>query len=214
MNREKGQTSAEERWNVITHGFGFILALFGSYFLLKGSLHQGIHLRFISDLIYCTGLLTLYLASTLYHSAKNQLRKKRLNVFDHSAIYLLIAGTYTPITLLAIRGVWGMVILSIVWMTALAGIILKLYFTGRYPRISTATYVIMGWVIIIAVKPLINSMILPGLLWLLAGGIFYTFGAMLYQRKSMNFNHVIFHIFVILGSLCHYIVILKYTCSM
>ena len=211
MNQEKTQTPEEERWNVITHAFGFILALVGSYFLLKDSLSEGLHLRFTSDLIYCTGLLTLYLASTLYHSAKNQVRKKRLNVFDHSAIYLLIAGTYTPITLLVIGGIWGMVILCIVWITAFIGIVLKLYFTGRYPRISTATYVIMGWVILIAVKPLINSMISSGLLWLLAGGLFYTFGAILYQRKSMNYNHVIFHVFVILGSLCHYIVILNYS---
>jgi len=211
MNQEKVQTSEEERWNVITHAFGFILALFASYFLLKNSLSQGIHIRFTSNLIYCIGLLTLYLASTLYHSAKNPVRKKRLNIFDHSAIYLLIAGTYTPITLLAIGGIWGIVILSIVWITAIIGIILKLYFTGRYPGFSTATYVIMGWVIIIAIKPLINSMILPGLLWLLAGGLFYTLGAILYQRKSMKYNHVIFHIFVILGSLCHYIVILSYT---
>ena len=171
---------------------------------------EGIHLRFISYLVYCMGLLTLYLASTLYHGAKDPGRKKRLNIFDHSAIYLLIAGTYTPISLLSIRGFWGYLILVIVWIIAIAGITLKLYFTGRYPRISTATYVLMGWVIVIAIKPLINSMVLPGLLWLLAGGVFYTVGAVLYQRKSVKYNHVIFHIFVLMGSLCHYIVILKY----
>ena len=211
MNQEKLQTSEEERLNTITHALGFILALFASLFLLKDSLREGFHLRFISNLVYCAGLLTLYLASTLYHSAKNQERKRKLNIFDHSAIYLLIAGTYTPITMLTIKGLWGLVILVIVWSIAAVGIILKLYFTGRYPKLSTATYVLMGWVIIIAIKPLITSMVLPGLLWLLAGGIFYTFGAALYQRKSMKFNHVIFHVFVILGSLCHYIVILNYT---
>ena len=211
MNSEIEQTPEEERLNVITHAFGFIIAFFASIFLLYNGFKEGIHLKFISYLVYCIGLLTLYLASTLYHGATNPKRKKLLNIFDHSAIYLLIAGTYTPITLLSIKGVWGLAILLTVWATALFGIILKLYFTGRYQKISTVTYVLMGWVIIIAIKPLINSMVLPGLMWLLAGGLFYTFGAALYQRKSMKYNHVIFHIFVLLGSLCHYMVILNYT---
>jgi hemolysin III len=101
-------------------------------------------------------------------------------------------------------------ILWIVWGIATTGIVLKLYFTGRYPKISTTTYVLMGWLIVIAIKPLIDSMILPGLLWLLAGGICYTFGAILYQRKSMKYNHVVFHVFVLMGSLCHYIVVYNY----
>lgn len=211
MSQERFYTVAEERLNVFTHGSGFVLALFASFLLLNKSLQQGIHLRFISYLIYCVGLLTLYLASTLYHSAKDPKEKKRLNVFDHSAIYLLIAGTYTPIALLSMKGIWGVIIFCIVWVLATVGIVLKLYFTGRYSKISTATYVLMGWVIIIAIKPLTNSMATQGLLWLLAGGIFYTLGAVLYQRKSMKYNHAIFHVFVLLGSFCHYIVILNYT---
>jgi hemolysin III len=211
MNNEKSQTPEEERLNTITHAIGFLLAIIASVLLLTRGIKEGFHLQFISYLIYCTGLVTLYLASTLYHSAREPERKKRLNIFDHSAIYLLIAGTYTPIALLTIKGIWGAVIFGIVWIIATVGIVLKLYFTGRYSKISTATYVLMGWVIIIAIKPLINSMITQGLLWLLAGGIFYTIGALLYQRKSMKFNHVIFHIFVLLGSICHFIVILKYT---
>ena len=172
---------------------------------------EKIPLQFISYLIYCFGLLTLYLASTLYHSAKDPKWQKRLNIFDHSAIYLLIAGTYTPIALLTMKGTWGMVIFCTVWVLATIGIVLKLYFTGRYSKISTATYVLMGWVIVIAIKPLINCMATQGLLWLLAGGIFYTLGAALYQRKSMKYNHAIFHVFVLLGSFCHYIVVLNYT---
>ena len=211
MNQEKLQTSEEERLNTITHALGFILALFASLFLLKDSLSEGFHLRFMSNLVYCVGLLTLYLASTLYHSAKNQERKRKLNIFDHSAIYVLIAGTYTPIMLLTIKGFAGIAILCIVWTCAIVGIVLKLYFTGRYPKISTATYILMGWVIVVAIKPLIKSMVLPGLIWLVAGGIFYTIGALFYQQKSMKYNHVIFHIFVMLGSFCHYLVILKYT---
>jgi len=211
MSKENYYTPAEERLNVITHGFGFVLALFGSYILLVQGLQEGFHLKFISYLIYCFGLLTLYLASTLYHSAKKPKLKTRLNVFDHSAIYVLIAGTYTPIALLTMKGAWGITIFCIAWGLAIIGIVMKFFFIGRYSKISTATYVLMGWVIIIAIKPLINSMVTQGLLWLLAGGIFYTIGALLYQLKSMKYNHAIFHVFVLLGSLCHYIVILNYT---
>jgi len=211
MSEEKYYTATEERLNVITHGLGFIFALFGSFLLLNQGLQEGFHLKFISYLIYCFGLLTLYLASTLYHSAKDQELKKRLNIFDHSAIYVLIAGTYTPIALLAMKGTWGMAIFCTIWILAITGIVLKFFFIGRYSKISTVTYVLMGWVIIIAIKPLISSMDVHGLLWLLAGGIFYTIGAMLYQLKSMKYNHAIFHVFVLLGSLCHYIAVLNYT---
>lgn len=211
MTQERIYTASEERLNVITHGFGFIMALIGSMMLLNRGLQEGIHLQFISYLIYCFGLLTLYLASTLYHSAKVPELKKRLNVFDHSAIYVLIAGTYTPIALLSMKGIWGWVIFCIIWVLAIVGIVLKFFFTGRYSKISTATYVLMGWVILIAIKPLINCMATEGLLLLLAGGIFYTIGAFLYQRKSMKYNHAVFHVFVLLGSLCHYFVILNYT---
>jgi len=211
MNQERFYTVAEERLNVISHGGGFILALFASFLLLNKGLREEVHLQFTSYLIYCFGLLTLYLASTLYHSAKDPKWKKRLNIFDHSAIYLLIAGTYTPIALLSMKGIWGLVIFTIVWVLAAIGIILKFFFIGRYSKISTATYVLMGWVIVIAIKPLINCMAMDGLLWLLAGGIFYTIGALLYQRKSMKYNHAIFHVFVLLGSFCHFIVILNYT---
>jgi hemolysin III len=211
MSKENYYTPAEEKLNVITHGFGFVLAVIGSYVLLVAGIQEGIHLRFISYLIYCFGLLTLYLASTLYHSAKNPKLKTRLNIFDHSAIYVLIAGTYTPIALLTMKGAWGLTIFCIAWGLAITGITMKFFFIGRYSKISTATYVLMGWVIIIAIKPLISSMVTQGLLWLLAGGIFYTIGALLYQLKSMKYNHAIFHVFVLLGSLCHYIVILNYT---
>jgi len=210
MHNDRAQTTDEEFLNAITHAIGFILATFGSIILLSRSLQERNLLRIGSYLIYCTGLLTLYLASTMYHSAKDPGLKKRLNVFDHSAIYLLIAGTYTPISLLSIGGIWGIVLLCVVWIIAVTGIIMKFFFTGRYSLISTAAYLLMGWVVIFAIKPLIDSMVTPGLLWLLAGGIFYTSGAIFYQRKKMKYNHVIFHLFVLSGSLCHYITILNY----
>ena len=211
MKTERIYSENEELWNVYSHGFGFIVALFASWFLLRTGFNNGIRLQIFCYIIYCIGLLTLYLASTLYHSAKNPEKKKLLNVFDHSAIYLLIAGTYTPIILLSIQGTWGWVVFGIVWSIAVVGIVLKLFFIGRFPLISTLMYLLMGWVIIIAIKPLINSMLIQGLFWLAAGGIFYTIGAVFYQKKSMKYNHAIFHVFVLMGSLCHYIVVLLYT---
>jgi len=211
MSDEQQYSSEEERLNVITHGLGFIFALFASFFLLNKGLQGGVHLQFISYLVYSFGLVILYLASTLYHSAKDPEWKKGLNIFDHSAIYLLIAGTYTPIALLTMKGFWGITLFCLVWFLAISGMVLKFFFTGRFPKISTLTYVMMGWIVIIAIKPLIDSMVIEGLLWLLAGGIFYTIGAIFYQIKLLPFNHAIFHIFVLLGSVCHYIVIFNYT---
>ena len=211
MKIQSEQSPEEEHLNTITHGIGLIIAVISSIFLLVKCLQYGIHLRFFAYLTYSLGLVTLYLASTLYHGAKNPERKRLLNIFDHASIYLLIAGTYTPITLLCIKGIIGTLILCTVWVIAIVGIILKLYFTGRYSRISTAAYVMMGWVILIAIKPLVNTMELLGLYWLVAGGIFYTLGALIYLMKSMKYNHVIFHLFVLFGSLCHYIVVLNYT---
>ncbi len=211
MSTEKIYTAAEERWNVITHGTGFIIAFIASYLLLNKVQMQESQLRFNSYLVYCFGLILLYLASTIFHSAKDPGWRKRLNVFDHSAIYILIAGTYTPITLLSIKGTSGLIILCVVWILALTGVVLKLFFTGQYSKISTITYVLMGWLIVIAIKPLINSIETPGLLWLLAGGISYSIGAIFYQKKSMKYNHAIFHVLVLLGSICHYIVIFNYT---
>jgi hemolysin III len=164
-------------------------------------------------LIYAIGVLTMFLASTLYHSATNPKRRSRLNVFDHSAIYLTIAGSYTPISLLTLPTSWGIPVLIIVWTIAVTGIILKFFFIGSYPRLSTLMYVLMGWVIVIAIKPLITSMETEGLIWLLAGGLAYSIGAILYQYKKLKFNHAIFHIFVLIGAACHYIVIYFYCIS-
>ena len=197
--------------NIVTHGLGFILALFSSWYLIRMGYQRITYLQLFSYIVYCFGLITLYLASTLYHSSKDPVKRKRLNIFDHSAIYLLIAGTYTPITLLSIQGTWGWVIFGIVWFIAILGITMKIFFIGRFSILSTVTYVLMGWVVVIAIKPLIESMEIGGLLWLLTGGILYTIGAIFYQRKSFKNGHAVFHVFVLLGSFCHYMVVLKYT---
>lgn len=211
MNKNNSFTSFEERLNIYTHGFGLIMAIVGSSILLKKGWREAHPYQLFSYIVYCIGLVSLYLASTMYHASKEIHTRKRLNIFDHSAIYLLIAGTYTPITLLSIKGIIGGVVLVSVWLIAITGIILKQFFIGRFSKLSTLTYVLMGWIIIFAIQPLIRTMSFPGLMWLLAGGISYTIGAIFYQYKSKKYNHPIFHVFVLLGSLCHYIVILNYT---
>lgn len=207
---EKKYTVKEEQWNILTHGIGLGFAIAGVIALLFKAFQLHSAKAFLSFLIYGVGLTTMFLASTLYHSAKDVKKRSRLNIFDHSAIYLTIAGSYTPISLLNLPPAWGISVLISVWAIAAAGIILKFFFIGSFPKLSTVMYVLMGWVIVIAIKPLLGSMAVAGLLWLLAGGLAYTVGAVLYQIKGLKYNHAIFHVFVLLGALCHYIVIYLY----
>jgi hemolysin III len=160
--------------------------------------------------IFGVSLIVLYAASTLYHSAKQQKLRSRLKIFDHSAIYVLIAGTYTPFTLITLNGTFGWMIFSISWAMALIGITLKLFFTGKYNAISTLMYVLMGWMIVFAIKPLIVSLPLDGVYWLIGGGVSYTIGAVLYSIEKIKFNHAIFHVFVLIGSFCHFYSIFFY----
>jgi hemolysin III len=211
MKNTRNQTAREEQLNFITHAIGFILSVLGCIYLLASKTTFSLSLKFISYLIYSLGLTLLYLASALYHHSTDFKRKSQLNILDHSAIYLLIAGTYTPVTLLTIAGIWGKIIFATVWIIAISGIVLKQFYTGKFPKLSTATYVLMGWIILVVFKPLIANMKSAGVIWLVSGGAFYTLGALLYQRKEMKYNHVIFHLFVILGSICHFIMILDYT---
>jgi hemolysin III len=200
----------EERLNILSHGLGFLLAIPASILLIvKASIH-GDPWQIISVSIYGASLLTLYLASTLYHSAKNEKRRHRLNIFDHASIYLLIAGTYTPFVLVTLRGPWGWSLFGVVWGAAIGGIIFKLYFTGRFDLVSTIAYVLMGLVVLVAIKPLMNNMPLPGLYWLGAGGVSYIVGAIFYMQRKMQYHHAIFHLLVLMGSFCHYWLIYQY----
>ena len=207
---EKTYSKEEERWNISTHAFGLVMSVAGIIPLTVKAV-QGHSLKIlIAFLIYWIGVSTMFLASTLYHSATDPVKRSRLNIFDHSAIYLTIAGTYTPISLLVLPSFWGISVLITVWSIAATGIVLKFFFICSFPRLSTVMYVLMGWVIVIAIKPLINSMSTAGLLWLLAGGVAYTIGAALYQVKGLKFNHAIFHLFVLLGAAFHYVVVYFY----
>ncbi len=164
----------------------------------------------ISVSIFGASMVLLYAASTFYHSAKATRLRIRLNIIDHAAIYILIAGTYTPFALVTLEGTTGITILWIVWLLALAGVILKLFFTGKYNLISTIMYVAMGWLIIFAINPLMQNLSTEGLWWLFGGGISYTIGAILFMQKKLPYNHAIFHIFVLLGTFAHFISIYFY----
>ena len=210
MKKLKYYSPTEEKINIFSHTVGFIFSIAALVLLVVRASLYGNGWHIVSVSIFGTSLMTLYAASTLYHNARDPQIRSRLKVFDHASIYALIAGTYTPFTLVILSGAVGWVIFGLSWGAALTGIILKLFFTGRYNLLSTIMYVLMGWVIVFAIKPLINNLPREGLLWLLAGGIAYTIGAILYSIKKIPLNHAIFHIFVLLGSFCHFVSVFFY----
>ena len=200
----------EERLNVITHAFGLVLSGLAFPFLILKSMHFDGFWKPASIIIYGVSLLILYSASTFYHAAKNPKVRRRLNIFDHSAIYVLIAGTYTPLTIITLEGTTGWIIFGLTWAFALVGVVLKLFFTGRFDKLSTIMYVLMGWQVVFAIKPLIENLHIEGLQLLFVGGIFYTVGAILYSIKKTPYNHAIFHVFVLLGSVSHFLSVYYY----
>ena len=201
---------AEERINVLTHGFGFFLSIIALILLVvKANTLQGYRPLF-SITVSGASMVLLYAASTFYHSAKNSRQRYYLNIVDHAAIYVLIAGTYTPFALITLRQHDGMFIFSLVWGIALVGTILKLFFIGRFKILSTVLYVAMGWLVIFYIKPLVTTLPFWGLFWLFAGGFFYTIGAVIFAIEKVKFNHAIFHLFVLAGSFCHFVAIYFY----
>jgi len=200
----------EEKLNVISHGIGLVLSIVALVLLVVYSSLFGSAWHIVSFSIYGASLILLYSASTFYHYVQSPKLRHKLNIFDHSAIYVLIAGTYTPFTLVVLKGWVGWTIFGVSWGLAITGIILKLFYTGKYDKISTFAYVLMGWVVIFAIKPLVHNLPFEGLMWLLGGGISYTVGAVLYSIKRIKFNHAIFHIFVLIGSFCHFMAIFFY----
>jgi len=195
----------EEALNVLSHAGGLILSMVGLVLLvIRASLH-GSAWHVVSFSIFGASMVALYAASTAYHSVRGPRLKERMRVVDHAAIYILIAGTYTPFTLITLKGTGGWMIFGASWAMALTGVVLKLYFTGRYHRVSTAMYVFMGWVIVFAIKPLIANLSPEGFFWLAAGGLSYTAGAFFFTLEKLKFNHALFHAFVLAGSASHFI---------
>ncbi|MGB7785828.1 MAG: hemolysin III family protein [Salinimicrobium sp.] len=200
----------EEFWNVLSHGAGLGFSLLALVLLLvRASRYDSMRLS-LSFAVFGVGLILLYAASTFYHSARDPKWRYRLKIFDHVAIFILIAATYTPFSLITLKGDMGWTIFGVAWGIAFFGTILKLFFTGRFKILSTLLYVGMGWVIIFAIKPLIENLSSAGLWWLFAGGFFYTLGAILYNISRIKYNHAIFHLFVLLGSFSHFMAIYQH----
>ena len=200
----------EEKLNIWSHAFGIFLSIIALVLLIIKAVQQDNIWMMISFPIFGVSLILLYLASTLYHASKEPQKRFKLKVFDHAAIYVLIAGSYTPFTLVSLNGETGWFIFSIVWILAFTGIILKLFFTGRFKVLSTAMYVLMGWLIIFYFKELTANLHSDGVFYLILGGVFYTIGAVLYSIKKIKFNHAIFHVFVLGGSFCHFLSVYLY----
>ncbi len=206
----KHYSPIEERINIGSHAIGFILSIVALVLLVRYASIYGNAWHIVSFSIFGVSLMVLYAASTVYHSAKNPQFRRKMRIVDHASIYILIAGTYTPFTLVTLHGVTGWVVFGVTWGMAVTGIILKLFYTGKYDSISTLMYVFMGWIIVFAIKPLINNLSSDGLFWLVAGGMAYTTGAILYSIKKIKFNHAIFHVFVLIGSVCHFVSVYFY----
>jgi hemolysin III len=209
-NNERIYSPLEERINIVSHGIGFIFSILALISLVLHSAMNGDLIDIISFSIFGLSLILLYTASTVYHSSKEKKVRRRLRVFDHASIYVLIAGTYTPFALITFGGTIGWFIFGLTWGIALIGIILKLFYTGRFKILSTLMYIAMGWLIIFFIQPLTNNLSSTGLIWLLIGGLSYTIGAVIYAIKKIKFNHATFHIFVLAGSFSHFLAVYLY----
>jgi hemolysin III len=195
----------EEIANAITHGIGALLSIPALIILIGRAVNQDNSLALMSSIIFGTSMFILYLCSTLMHSIHHPKVRKLFKILDHSAIYILIAGTYTPFLLLTIKGTLGWVLFAIIWTIAIGGVVFKSLFIGRFNVISTICYIIMGWLIVVAIKPLYEGLELAGFLLLVGGGVLYTVGAIFYLWEKLPFNHAIWHVFVLSGSTCMFL---------
>ena len=204
------QTVAEEVANSLTHGVGFVLALVGLVVLLVSAAGRGDAWVIVTSAIYGTTLIMLYLASTLYHALARTRARDVFRRLDHAAIYLLIAGTYTQFVLVTMRGPWGWTLFGVSWGLAVLGITAKAAFGPRWPILSTTIYILMGWLVLVALGPVVRHVPGGALAWLVAGGLSYTVGVVFFAWERLRFGHAVWHLFVLGGSSCHYAAVLGY----
>ena len=200
--------TADEVANTLTHGFGLVGSVLGFVILLLLAIVRGGTWQILGCAIYGATLVCLYAASKFYHGVSSPRAKRLLHVFDHCAIYLLIAGTYTPFLLVNLHGSWGWSLFAAIWSFAVAGILFKLWFTDRFPVLSVSAYVAMGWLGVIAARQVYAHVPLTGIVWIILGGAAYSIGVIFYACKKIPHHHVIWHLLVLTGSTCHYIAIL------
>lgn len=207
---ERPHTRGEEIANSVSHGAGMLAALIGAPVLIANAIGHGGASAVVGAVVFAVTMLLLYTASTIYHALPNGRAKEVLRVVDHAAIFLLIAGTYTPFTLGVLRGPMGWTLFGVIWAMAIGGVILKVMRGTRYPVVSTGLYVGMGWMMIAVIRPLAERMPLAGVWLLIGGGLFYTSGLVFYAAREMRFRHLVWHVFVLAGTTCHFFAVLWY----
>jgi hemolysin III len=206
---ERAQTLGEEIASAVSHGVGFLAIIAATPFLIAEAARRGSIQTIIGAALFAGSAALLYLASTLYHAAPAH-RKSFFRMLDHLAIYILIAGTYTPLALGPLKGSFGWTIFALVWLLAVAGVLFKLFARFRFPYVSTAMYIGMGWLAVFIIRPLAAHLPVGGLIWLVAGGLAYTGGVLFYHWERMRYSHLIWHLFVLAGTACHFVAILRY----
>jgi len=197
----------EEVFNSLTHGFGAVLGAFGLVLMLLSALQHDSRTYVVSAVVYGLSIVFLFLASTLYHAIPNPGAKRVFKIIDHSAIYLLIAGTYTPFLLVTFDGAFGVIMMVIIWSLAVAGVVFKIFFSNRFHNLSLFTYLGMGWLSLVAAYELVQNLPWAALWLLLAGGVVYSLGTIFYRAKRIPFNHAIWHLFVLGGCICHFLAV-------
>ena len=205
------QTVAEEIANSISHGIGLVLALVASPILILTAARSGTAWNIVGVSVFATSMILLYLASTLYHAIPHDRAKRIFRTLDHGAIFLLIAGTYTPFTLGVMRGPWGWTIFGIVWSLAIFGLTMKAIFGAKHMWMTVPLYLVMGWTVMIAAPHILFRMPLAAIVWILAGGVAYTGGVLFFRAHSLRYNHFAWHLFVIAGTACHFFAVLWYS---
>ncbi|PNR96672.1 hemolysin III family protein [Petrotoga sp. 9PWA.NaAc.5.4] len=203
-------TIGEEVANAVIHGIGALLSIIALVLLIVFSAINKKPWSIMSSIIYGSSLIILYLSSTLYHSFQNQKLKDLFEIFDHCAIYILIAGTYTPFTLIILKDKLGWILFSIVWALAAVGIVFKIFFVKKFRILSTFLYIAMGWLVVFAMEPLIANLDPWGIFWLVAGGILYTLGTIFYIWRKIPYHHALWHLIVLAGSICHFFSVFFY----
>jgi hemolysin III len=208
--RKRLQTVGEEIANSVSHGIGLLGALAVTPILIVVASRHGGATGIVAASVFSATMIFMYLMSTLYHALPESRAKRVFNVLDHCAIYVLIAGTYTPFTLVVLGGGWGWAMFGVVWGLAIVGVVFKAVGRMRHPALSTTIYIVMGWLVVIAIKPLWHQLPLSGVILLGAGGIAYTLGVTFFAARGMRYNHLVWHLFVLTGTTCHFIAVLKY----
>jgi len=210
INSANRYNLTEEIASGVTHGLGAVLGVTALILLTVLAARSGDVWKVVSFAVYGSTLILMYLSSTLYHSFQEPKTKRIFRYFDHSAIYLLIAGTYTPFALVSLRGAWGWTLFGLIWGIAVFGLLMTVLGMGKSRVLASLVYIGMGWLVVIAIKPLLAAVPAGGIAWLVAGGLFYTLGVVFYVWKRLPFNHAIWHLFVLAGSVCHFFAVLLY----